>query len=210
MRCVPNLIVSSPMNEHYLRHLMFTATYNANQPFVIRYPRGEGSLLDWQCEMKSIEIGKGRRLKDGENLAVLSIGPIGVNVTSAIESLEAKGYSIAHYDMIFLKPIDEELLHDVVSRHSKIVTVEDGVLTGGLGSAVLEFLADNKLTHIQVERIGLPDHFVTHGSIPALSKVCGTDAEGIYQSLFQFLEKDREVQTNASACAVSFSNGRDR
>ncbi|MBP1616974.1 MAG: dxs [Bacteroidetes bacterium] len=190
MRCVPNLIISSPINEHYLRHLMYTATYNANQPFVIRYPRGEGSLIDWQCEMKSIEIGKGRKLNEGKDLAVLSIGPIGVQVGAAIQRLEAEGHSVAHYDMIFLKPIDTALLHEVASRHSKIVTVEDGVVTGGLGSAVLEYLADNKFNNIDVERIGLPDSFVTHGSIPELTKLCGIDQEGIYQKLLQMLTKN--------------------
>ncbi len=197
MRCIPNLIVSSPMNEHYLRYLMHTATYDVDQPFVIRYPRGEGSLIDWQCEMKSIEVGKGRKLKDGKDLAVLSIGPIGNQASEAIERLEAEGYSIAHYDMIFLKPIDTDLLYEVASSHSKIVTVEDGTMTGGLGSAVLEYLSDNKFSDIEVERIGLPDSFVTHGSIPELTRLCGTDAEGIYQKVSKLLKKS-EIEFGGS------------
>lgn len=187
LRCIPNLIISSPINEHYLRHLMYTATYNANQPFVIRYPRGAGSLIDWHCTMKAIEIGKGRKLKDGKELAVLSIGPIGKEVEKAIQRLEAEGHSIAHYDMIFLKPIDTDLLHKVASSHTKIVTVEDGVIKGGLGSAVLEYLSENKFNHIEVVRIGLPDSFVTHGSISELTRLCGIDKEGIYQKISRML-----------------------
>lgn len=214
MRCVPNLIVSSPINEHYLRHLMFTATYQAHQPFVIRYPRGEGSLIDWQCEMQALEIGKGRQLKDGKDLAVLTIGPIGVTAEAAIKRLESDGYSVAHYDMIFLKPIDHELLSKVASSHSRIVTIEDGVIAGGLGSAVLEYLADNKLTHIQVDRIGLPDSFVTHGSVPELTKLCGIDEDGIYTRILGLLNNSnmtaaRDQQRDVTSMeTIEVLNGR--
>lgn len=183
MRCIPNLIIASPYNEHYLRHLMYTAAYGCESPFVIRYPRGQGELVDWKVEMKQLEIGKGRKLKDGKDIAVLSLGSIGNTVAKAIEKLESQGYSIAHYDMIFLKPIDTELLAEVSENHSKIVTVENGTLTGGLGSAVLEYLSDNNLQNTDVTRIGLPDHFVTHGSVKELNKLCEIDIEGISKQL---------------------------
>lgn len=180
MRCIPNMIISSPYDEHYLRNLMYTATYKADQPFVIRYPRGEGRLADWKNEMHPIEIGKGRKMREGKNIAVLSIGPIGNSASDALNRLEKEGYSVAHYDMIFLKPIDTALLSEVASRFRTIVTVEDGAVTGGLGSAVLEFLADHDFNDVHVERIGLPDSFVTHGSVAELTHMVGTDAEGIY------------------------------
>lgn len=188
MRCVPNLVISSPYNEHYLRNLMYTAVYANDGPFVIRYPRGQGELKDWQNPMEKIEIGKGRKLKDGKNLAVLSIGPIGNAVSAAIDQIEKKGYTIAHYDMIFLKPIDEALLKEVADNHSYIMTVENAVATGGLGSAVLEFLSDNGYEDKHVKRVGLPDEFVTHGSIKELNKLCKLDAEGIAERIHEFLE----------------------
>lgn len=187
MRCIPNLIIASPYNEHYLRHLMFTATYGQDGPFVIRYPRGQGELTDWECEMKILPIGKGRKLKDGSDLAVISIGPIGNTVTKAIEELEKEGAKIAHYDIVFLKPIDEDLLKEIGNNFKKVVTVENGVITGGLGSAVLEYFADNNYKNIDVTRIGLPDKFVTHGSIVELNKLCGLDVEGIAGKLKEIL-----------------------
>ncbi len=188
MRTVPNMIVASPYDEHYLRHLMYTAVYAVNQPITIRYPRGEGRLVDWKNKPEALPIGKGRKLKQGNSsVAVLSIGPIGNSVSDAILQLESEGLSVSHYDMIFLKPIDEDLLREAAQKHRTLVTVEDGTLVGGLGSAVLEFLSDNKIQGIQVERIGLPDRFVTHGSVPELTRHVGTDAQSIYTRLRNIL-----------------------
>lgn len=189
MRCVPNLIVSSPYNEHYLRNLMYTAAYGNDGPFVIRYPRGQGELKDWECPMEVLPIGKGRKINEGNDLAVISIGPIGNTVSSAIKKLEEKGHSIAHYDIIFLKPIDADLLDEVASKFKKVVTVENGVIAGGLGSAVLEYFSDRNYQEIEVTRIGIPDAFITHGSIPELNKLCKIDVEGLTEQLGQVLKK---------------------
>ncbi len=183
MRCIPNLTIASPYNEHYLRHLMHTAVYANNGPFVIRYPRGKGELVDWNVDMINLEIGKGRKLKDGKDLAVLTLGPIGNSASRVIEKLEAEGYSIAHYDMIFLKPLDKDLLNEVGQNFKRVVTIENGTLMGGLGSAVLEFFADNGYNNVSVTRIGLPDEFVTHGAVDILAKVCGIDEEGISKQI---------------------------
>ncbi len=189
MRCIPNLVVASPYNEHYLRHLMYTAVYGNEGPFVIRYPRGQGELTDWECPMEILKIGKGRKIKEGKDLAVISIGPIGNTVRNAIVEVEKEGYSIAHYDIIFLKPIDTELLQEVAENYKKIVTVENGVITGGLGSAVLEYLSDNKYDDVDVTRVGLPDEFITHGSLKDLNKLCKIDAEGITERLLTVLKE---------------------
>ena len=178
LRPVPNLVISSPLNELDLRNLMYTGYKECNGPFVIRYPRGKGEMADWRNEMHILPIGKGKKLRDGDDIAILSLGPIGNEVIKAIKEVESDGISIAHYDMIFLKPMDEELLHEVGKRFSRVITVENGVIKGGLGSAVLEFMADNGYAP-QVKRIGVPDEFVEHGSIPELYKLCGMDAKSI-------------------------------
>jgi 1-deoxy-D-xylulose-5-phosphate synthase len=183
MRCIPNLIISSPYNEHYLRNLMYTAAYGNSGPFIIRYPRGQGELKDWQNPMEILEIGKGHKLKDGEELAVLSIGPIGNTVSVAINELEKEGRSIAHYDMVFLKPIDTALLDEIAAKFAKVITVENGVITGGLGTAVMEYFAMKNYRNTAVVRIGLPDEFVTHGSIKDLNRLCGLDVEGIKERM---------------------------
>lgn len=188
MRCIPNLIISSPYNEHYLRHLMYTATYGNEGPFVIRYPRGQGELKDWECEMKILPIGKGRKLKDGKDIAVISIGPIGNTASSAIAELEKEGHSIAHYDIIFLKPIDTQLLDEVALNFKKVVTIENGVITGGLGSAVLEYFSEKNYKDIEVTRVGIPDEFITHGSIAELNKLCGIDVPGLTIRLQEVLQ----------------------
>lgn len=185
LRFIPNLIIASPYNEHDLRHLMYTAVYNNDGPFVIRYPRGQGVLKDWEIPMHQLPIGKGRKLKDGKDLAVLTIGPIGNTAAMAIEEAEKLGHTIAHYDMIFLKPIDKEILKEVAENYTKVVTIENGVIKGGLGSAVLEYLADNKYHDINVTRIGLPDHFVTHGSIKDLNKLCELDTDGLKKQILE-------------------------
>lgn len=177
MRPIPNLVIASPMNEHYLRNLMFTG-YKYDGPFVIRYPRGKGVLVDWKNEMTLMPVGKGRKLTDGTDVAILSIGASGNDVSKAIELVSAEGLSVAHYDMIYLKPIDEDLLHEVGMNFSKIITVENGVIQGGLGSAVLEFMSDNGY-YPRIKRIGIPDKFIEHGSVPELNKLCGIDVESI-------------------------------
>lgn len=193
MRCIPNLTIASPYNEHYLRHLMYTATYGQDGPFVVRYPRGQGHLKDWECEMKLLPIGKGRKLKDGRDAAVISIGPIGNTVTAAINKIEQEeGYILAHYDIIFLKPIDKELLNEIAGNYKKVITVENGVIAGGLGSAVLEHFSDKNFKDIEVTRIGLADEFVTHGSIKELNHLCHLDVEGISNQMLKAL---KEIKT---------------
>lgn len=193
MRCVPNLIIASPYNEHYLRHLMYTAAYGCASPFVIRYPRGQGELTDWECPMKLLKIGKGRKLKDGKDLAIISIGPIGNTVRKAIIECEDEVNSIAHYDAIFLKPIDEDMLKEIGDNFDKVITVENGTTTGGLGSAVLEYFSDKNMKHTQVIRIGIPDVFITHGSIADLNKVCKLDVEGISQKIKSVLKSEKVI-----------------
>ena len=182
-RPIPNLTISSPMDEHELRRLMYTAQLPDQGPFVIRYPRGRGVLLDWKCPLEEIPVGKGRRLKEGKDLAVITLGPIGNVAARAIERAEKdKGISIAHYDLRFLKPLDEALLHEVGLNFQHVVTIEDGVKKGGMGSAILEFMADNDyIPHFR--RIGVPDAFIEHGTIQELHHLCGMDEEGIYNQL---------------------------
>lgn len=183
LRPIPNLTISSPRNEHELRNLMYTAQLPDKGPFVIRYPRGRGSLVDWRFPFNEIEIGRGEKLKDGKDVAVLSFGPIAQIATAAItEAEKATRHTFAHYDMRFAKPLDKELLTEVATHFGKIVTIEDGVVQGGIGSAVLEFLSDHHYTPI-VERLGLPDSFVEHGSIKELFHQCGLDKEGILKVL---------------------------
>ncbi len=184
LRPIPNITVASPMDEHELRHLMYTAQLPDKGPFVIRYPRGRGSQVDWQCPMQEIPVGRGRKLKDGTDIALLTIGPLGVAAQEAIRQAEAlkPGLSVAHYDMRFLKPLDERLLTEVGTRFKRIVTLEDGVRTGGFGSAVLEWLSDHGM-NIPVTRLGLPDHFVEHGTLKELHALCGIDVAGIVNTL---------------------------
>ncbi|MBR1388400.1 MAG: 1-deoxy-D-xylulose-5-phosphate synthase [Prevotella sp.] len=184
LRPIPNLTIASPFDEHELRRLMYTAQLPGKGPFVIRYPRGGGVLHDWRCPLEEIKVGTGRKLKDGSDVAVLSIGPIGNNVTEAITLLSATGEekSVAHYDMRFLKPVDEGILEEVGQKFKYIVTVENGVKTGGLGSAVLEWMNDHGY-HPQVIRLGLPDNFVEHGTVQELQKIVGLDAESIVKAV---------------------------
>lgn len=186
MRPIPNLTVSAPYDEHELRCLMYTAQLPDQGPFVIRYPRGRGSLVDWKCPMKKIEVGKGRKLKEGKDIAVITLGPIGIQAEKAILHAEQEtGKNIAHYDLRFLKPLDESMLHEIGKYFKQVVTIEDGALIGGMGSAILEFMADNGYDP-QVKRIGLPDQFVQHGSVKELYHICGMDEEGIYKILTSF------------------------
>lgn len=185
MRPIPNLVISAPYNEHELRNLMHTAVYGNDGPFVIRYPRGQGETRDWQNEPQLLSIGKGRRIKKGTDIALLSLGTIGNNAAKAIEAAEKAGLSVAHYDMVFLKPLDEELLKKVAEKFRYIVTVEDGVMKGGLGSAVLEYLAENGYYDRRVFRVAIDDNFVTHGSIKELQQITGIDEEGILKVIHQ-------------------------
>ncbi|MCQ2113272.1 MAG: 1-deoxy-D-xylulose-5-phosphate synthase [Bacteroidaceae bacterium] len=184
LRPIPNLTIASPLDEHELRRMMYTAQLPNKGTFVIRYPRGCGSLIDWKCPLEEIEVGKGRRIKEGNDLAIVSIGPIGVEASKAIlmaemeAANEGKDLSIAHYDMRFLKPIDTELLKEVGERFNRIITVEDGVVKGGLGSAVLEYMSENGYKP-DIVRMGIPDKFVEHGTVPQLRRIIGLDAEAI-------------------------------
>lgn len=177
LRPIPNLTIASPMNERELRNLMYTAQLPSKGSFVIRYPRGRGVMRDWRCAFEEIPVGTGRRISDGSDVAVLSIGPIGNDVEKAIESL-AGSISVAHYDMRFLKPLDEKILHEVGERFSRVITVEDGVRDGGMGSAVLEWFDDHGYSP-EVVRLGLPDKFVEHGPVEELRKIVGLDVASI-------------------------------
>jgi len=177
LRPIPNLTICSPIDEHDLRRMMYTAQLPGMGPFVIRYPRGRGVLVDWRCPLEPIEVGTGRKLKDGEDVAVLSIGPVGNNAAMAVENTNA-----AHYDMRFLKPLDENILHEVGRKFRKIVTVENGVRNGGLGSAVLEWMSDHGYQP-QVVRLGLPDEFVEHGTVKELLEIVGLDVASIKKEL---------------------------
>jgi 1-deoxy-D-xylulose-5-phosphate synthase len=186
LRPIPNLIIASPLNEWDLRNLMYTA-YKGDGAWVIRYPKGKGEKAGWRNPMEILPAGKGRKLRHGHDVAVLSIGPIGNEVSKAIDSIGDK-LSVAHYDMIYLKPIDEDLLHEAGRRFKRIITVENGVRKGGLGSAVLEFMADNGYTP-RVQRIGVPDAFIGHGAVSQLFKLCGMDAESIARTILEENER---------------------
>ncbi|AFK03455.1 1-deoxy-D-xylulose-5-phosphate synthase [Emticicia oligotrophica DSM 17448] len=182
MRCIPNMVVASPMNEEELRNLMYTfqleETQKLKTAFTIRYPRGEGVMPDWKRPFQKLEIGKGRKIKDGEEVAILTIGHIGNYAVKACEILEKEGLNPAHYDLRFVKPLDEAMLHEVFQKFDRVVTVEDGCLQGGMGSAVLEFMIDNGYT-AKVKRLGIPDRIVEHGEQIELQRECGFDSEGI-------------------------------
>ncbi len=190
LRPIPNLTISSPMDEHELRRLMYTAQLLGKGSFVIRYPRGKGVLTDWECPLTEIKVGTGRRLHDGWDVAVLSIGPIGNDVEKAINIIESANSpstqehcpSIAHYDMRFLKPLDETILQEVAERFSRIITIEDGVRDGGLGTAVTEWMSDHGYTP-NITRMGMPDHFVEQGAVEQLRALCGIDIDGIKKQL---------------------------
>jgi 1-deoxy-D-xylulose-5-phosphate synthase len=187
-RCVPNLIVSAPMNEEELRNLMYTAQLpRTEQAFSIRYPRGQGVMAHWQTPFQEVTIGTGRRVRDGEELALLTIGHVGNYAVEVCDVLEKQGMQIAHFDMRFVKPLDEELLHEIFARFKKIITVEDGCVEGGFGSAVLEFMADHHYT-AEVRRLGIPDKVVEHGEQEELHRECGFDRAGIQRAAEAMLE----------------------
>ena len=192
LRSIPNMTIASPINEHWLRNLMYTAQLRSEGPMAIRYPRGGGVLPEWKNEMQEVEIGRGQCLTSGDApVAVLTIGPIGNDVAKVVKTLAEEGHRVAHYDMIFLKPIDEDILHEVSSRCKHIVTVEDGTICGGLGSAVMEWLNDHSRNSVQVHRIGIPDAFIAQGTVPQLRKLCGMDAESITAKIKELLNLDK-------------------
>jgi 1-deoxy-D-xylulose-5-phosphate synthase len=192
MRCIPNVIIGAPRNEIELRNLMFTAQQPDMGPFVIRYPRGAGSIVDWRKPMQLLEVGKGECLKQGEDLAVLTIGTMAIKAEKAIEKVENEYHlSIAHYDMRFLKPLDENILHEIGQKFSHVLTIEDGVLQGGFGSAVLEFFADHDYS-VQVKRLGIPDNFIEQGSPDDLYAMLGLDAEGIAESIKELMQPNNK------------------
>ncbi|MEX0636954.1 MAG: transketolase C-terminal domain-containing protein, partial [Ferruginibacter sp.] len=190
MRCIPNLIVSAPMNERELRNLMYTAQLDSNtMPFVIRYPRGEGVNADLQKDtmaskypFETIQIGQGRKLKDGEEIAILSLGHLGNFASAAIRDVRADGINPGHYDMRFVKPLDETMLHEVFSKYSKIITLEDGTVVGGFGSAILEFMSKHSY-RADVKIMGIPDRLVEHGTPKELYKETGLDTDAIAATL---------------------------
>ena len=186
LSCIPGLTVSAPMDEHYLRHLMYTSQLEGKGPFAIRYPRGGGVKVDWECEMKELPVGKGRRLADGEQLAVLSIGTIGNEVQQALAMLKEKGIFVAHYDMIFLKPIDQAILEEVAAKYRHVITVEDGTVVGGLGSRVSQWMASRPQAP-RITMLGIPDEFVHQGTVAQLKAQCGIDAASIFHSIESIL-----------------------
>ena len=189
LRPVPNLTIASPYDEHELRKLMYTAQLPGKGPFVIRYPKGRGVLVDWECPLEEIEVGRGRKMKDGTDLAVITLGPVGNDAARALARAEQDtGLSVAHYDLRFLKPLDQDMLHEIGRNFKRIVTVEDGALMGGMGSAVLEFMSDNGYAP-NVKRLGIPDCFVQHGTVQELRKICGIDETGIYNAIIQMLDQ---------------------
>lgn len=194
-RCIPNMVISAPMNESELRNLMYTAQLeNTKSPFVIRYPRGEGVMTNWQTPFEEIEIGKGRKIKDGEDVAILTFGHPGNFATAAIRELKTQGLNPAHYDIRFVKPLDEELLHEVFSKFDKVVTVEDGTIVGGFGSAILEFMVANEYK-ADVKMLGIPDRIVEHGTPKELHRECGYDAQGIAEAVRGMVKDKIRVST---------------
>ncbi len=187
-RCIPNMIISAPMNEQELRNLMYTAQLETTKyPFVIRYPRGEGVMPEWKTKFEEIQIGKGRKLKDGKDVAILSIGHPGNFVQTAMRELRTEGINPAHYDMRFVKPIDEEMLHEVCANYHKVITIEDGTIIGGFGSAVLEFMAKYNY-QASVKMLGIPDRLVEHGTLKELHKECEYDVNSIVNTVKSFVD----------------------
>jgi 1-deoxy-D-xylulose-5-phosphate synthase len=195
MRCIPNMVVSAPMNEEELRNLMFTAQLKDQGPFSIRYPRGNGVMTDWKTPLKEIRIGEGRKVSVGEDVAILTIGHPGNFAQEAIQELKESGISVAHYDMRFVKPIDEVMLHEVFSKFKHVITIEDGCLMGGFGSAVIEFMVDQKY-QAEVVRLGIPDEYVHHGTQEELWSDCGFDAPAIVKAVKTLTKFEDKAASN--------------
>ncbi len=189
MRCIPNMVIAAPMNESELRNMMFTSQLPGNGPIAIRYPRGQGVMPEWRTPFEQLEIGRGRKICDGENVAILSIGHVGNYVVNACQLLYKSDIYPAHYDLRFAKPLDEVLLNEVFSKFNKIITIEDGCLPGGFGSSILEFMADNNHS-AQIVRLGIPDEIIEHGEPEQLHKDCGYDVENIKNTVIKLLEPE--------------------
>ena len=191
MRCIPNMVVSAPMNEEELRNLMYTASLEKNAgPFSIRYPRGSGVMPEWKTPFNEIEIGKGRKLRDGEDLAILTIGHIGNFAVDAADKLALQGIQVAHYDIRFVKPLDEEMLHEIFSKYKKVITIEDGTIVGGMGSAVLEFMSAHYY-NAEIKMLGMPDRIVEHGEQPELYTECGYDTPSIINAVTEMISSKK-------------------
>jgi len=188
LRCIPGMTVASPINEHDLRNLMFTAQHDDLGPFAIRYPRGKGVLADWENEMQVLPVGKGRCMSQGQGVAVLSIGHIGNEVIEVVNRLAERGIKVGHYDMIFLKPIDEQILDEASSRYHSLITIEDGTVMGGLGSAVAEWLMNHN-RHNKIKMMGVQDEFVDQGTVAQLHERCGMDAASLEKAIMELLEQ---------------------
>jgi 1-deoxy-D-xylulose-5-phosphate synthase len=195
MRCIPNMVVSAPMNEEELRNLMFTAQLKDQGPFSIRYPRGNGVMTEWKTPLKEIKIGEGRKVTNGEDVAILTIGHPGNFAQEAIQELNGHGISVAHYDMRFVKPIDEIMLHEVFTKFNKVITIEDGCLMGGFGSAVIEFMVDQKY-QAEVIRLGIPDEYVHHGTQEELWSDCGFDTQAIVRTVKEITKFEHKSSSN--------------
>ena len=196
MRCIPHITIAAPMNEEELRNMMYTSQLEDKGTFVIRYPRGNGTMPDWKRPFQELQIGKGRKLVDGENVAILSIGHVGNEVSKALITLNEEGIYPAHYDVRFVKPIDEELLHEVFKKFDKVITIEDGALPGGFGSAVLEFMSTYNYSS-QVIRLGIPDEFIDHGEQKELWRICNYDAQAVIEECRK-LVKSKPIDTMVS------------
>ena len=186
MRCLPNMIVAAPMNEAELRSLMFTASQDNMGPFTIRYPRGNGVMIDWRTPMEFLQPGTGRKLREGDSIALLSVGHIGNYAVKTLDKLELEGIRVAHYDLRYIKPLDKNLLHEVFNKYNRIITLEDAAIQGGMGSAVLEFMADHGYS-AQVKRLGIPDAWIEHGTQDELYAECGYDEAAIRNAVMEFV-----------------------
>jgi len=187
MRSIPNIVVAAPMDEIELRNMMYTAQLGKYGPFSIRYPRGKGMIIDWRLPFKELVPGKARQIRNGSDIAILSLGYTGILVKEALEKIKPAQLSVAHYDMRYLKPLDNQLLHSIFKSFDKIITIEDGILNGGFGSAILEFMCDNTYTS-QVKRLGIPDRFIDHGTQQELYKECGIDADRIISTILSMVK----------------------
>ena len=196
LRSIPGMTIAAPRDEHMLRHLMYTAQSVDCGPMAIRYPRGRGFIPNWQCAMCQLPIGKGERLTEGRDVAVVTIGTTAHAAAEAVARAAAEGISVAHYDIIFLKPLDTEMLSEIASRGMDIITVEDGIVNGGLGSAVAEWLEDSRHSDIRLTRLGLPDKFISQGTPAQLAAICGIDADSIYRAIKESIEMKARTKTD--------------
>jgi 1-deoxy-D-xylulose-5-phosphate synthase len=194
-RCIPGLTIASPLNEEELRNLLYTAQLKNNGPIIIRYPKGSGVMTNWEKPLKEVMLGKGQLIRDGGDLAILTIGPVGNFAIQACNILSNLGIEVAHYDLRFLKPLDTELLHVIFKKHTNIITVEDGVISGGFGSAILEFMADNNYK-ANIKRLGIPDNFIEHGTQAELYKICGYDTQGIIDAIKNMISHQTNAESN--------------